>query len=123
MSFITMLQNAARGRNAMQQDAQAALPVIPNNGNPGGVYNAPQTGGVVPPQSAPIPQTGGNLPPTQAPNVMQTGGNQAPQHFYPWMRPSPHMDAIRQMLGQRMQTVDEQPVMRRDGGMILPQRR
>lgn len=108
MSFITMLQNAARGRNAMQQDAQAALPVIPNNGNPGGVYNAPQTGGVVPPQPVPI---------------QQTGGNQAPQHFYPWMRPSPHMDAIRQMLGQRMQTVDEQPVMRRDGGMILPQRR
>ena len=29
-------------QQTIQQDAQAAMPVIPNNGNPAGAYNMPQ---------------------------------------------------------------------------------
>ncbi len=56
----------------MQRNAQENLPVIPNNGNPNGVYNNP----AAPPQPAP----------TQA------------QSMYPWLQPSASMDVIQQLL-------------------------
>lgn len=61
----------------MQQNAQAALPVIPNNGNPNGAYN-------MPPQGAP----------------MQTLPTQ-PQDKYSWLKPSQSMDNIREFLASR----------------------
>lgn len=36
-------QEMLAAAGSVQQDAQASLPVIPNNGNPGGAYNMPQT--------------------------------------------------------------------------------
>lgn len=51
----------------MQPDAQANLPVVPNNGNPAGAHNMPQQG--------------------QAP------ANPAHAH-YPWLAPSQHMQNI-----------------------------
>ncbi len=34
-------QTIADAANGVQQNAQAAVPVVPNNGNPGGAYNMP----------------------------------------------------------------------------------
>jgi len=54
----------------LQQQAQAALPVTPNNGNPNGAHNMPAAG-VLP---------------------AATGGR------YPWLQPSPSMGWVQQML-------------------------
>ena len=74
----------------MQLGAQEALPVIPNNGNPGGAYNMPQE------QKA------------QQPQQQATA--------YPWLGPSPAMsnvrsnlDAMRQRRGM-MQAQPQQPM-------------
>lgn len=61
--------------NNMQVDAQAALPVTPNNGNPAGANNMPQQ---------PVDP------------VLQR---------YPWLAPSRHMASVRQrleLMGNRM---------------------
>lgn len=57
----------------MQRNAQANLPVEPNNGNPRGANNMPQA-------PASLPE--------------QVGG----ARFYPWMAPSSSMEFIRQMI-------------------------
>lgn len=69
----------------MQADTQAALPVIPNNGNPAGVYNAPQSGATPPAQSGSVPAQ-----PKLANN-------------YDWLKPSPYMDMVNSYLSQRPQ--------------------
>lgn len=56
----------------MQQNAQAALPVIPNNGNPQGANNMPASAAPAAPA--------------------------APS--FSWLNPSPSMDLIQQMLAQ-----------------------
>ena len=61
----------------MQGQAQANLPVIPNNGNPQGANNMPATDVVAQPQPA------------------------LPVEHYPWMRASPSMDLIQRLLNRR----------------------
>lgn len=63
---------------SMQANAQASLPVIPNNGNPNGAYNAPRA----------------------AQGTMLD--RQRPKH-YSWLDPSPAMQQLTQMLGDRQQ--------------------
>lgn len=60
---------------SMQQNAQAALPVAPNNGNPQGANNMPT-------------QPAAKAAPTPAMPAVQ------PEYFYSWMAPSPHMQSI-----------------------------
>lgn len=123
MNFAQILAGVARGNHNMQQNAQANVPVIPNNGNPGGAFNMPQNP-TLPAQAAPVAPVAAPQPAVPAAPPMQQN-----KYFYPWMNPSPAMQQVYQMLGQRggmrAQTMmDEQPQMdplRRE--MILPQRR
>ena len=86
--------------NSIQPTAQANLPVIPNNGNPGGAYNMPAMPYAT---SAPTPQA----PVLPASPVAQPAGHMAGGlgggivDRYPWMQQSPHMDWIQQWLGNR----------------------
>lgn len=82
---------------SMQQNAQAALPVIPNNGNPQGAHNMPHQGAAQP-----------------APSVPQ---QQQSPYYYPWLAPSSHMENIKGFLTQRqerlmgmMQQYSPQPI-------------
>lgn len=65
----------------MQQNAQAALPVIPNNGNPRGANNMPAG----PASAAPAPAPHDNTP--------------------AWVRPSASMEQLQQILSQPIQGV------------------
>lgn len=67
---------------SMQQNAQASLPVIPNNGNPAGAYNMPQQG--------------------SAPQAQQPQQTKSP-YYYPWLAPSSHMESITGFLSQRQE--------------------
>ena len=93
----------------MQANAQQALPVIPNNGNPRGANNMPRTGGALPPRQG--PSTGGVMLPQQQP---AGGGYDSsgiiPPHMrqqspmaerYPWLKQSASMDNIRNYLNNR----------------------
>lgn len=64
----------------LQQNAQAALPVIPNNGNPGGAYNMPQN--------------------VQAPAAKPAGPDLS------WLQPSEHMQSVNQTLQSLQQSID-----------------
>lgn len=68
----------------IQENAQAALPVIPNNGNPGGVYNMPQ------------------LASAETPKQQQQNDTLA------WMNPSPYMENINQLLQRQAQDIVDQ---------------
>lgn len=70
-------QELLQAITGMQQNAQAALPVIPNNGNPRGANNMPASD--VPSQSLP-----------QVPGADK----------YPWLAPSDNMQLIRDMLNR-----------------------
>lgn len=61
----------------MQQNAQAALPVIPNNGNPNGANNMPAAAG--------------------APAVAGGGGG---ADKYPWLQPSDSMNTLQRLLSR-----------------------
>lgn len=119
MNFAQILAGVARGNHNMQQNAQANVPVIPNNGNPAGAFNMPQNPTIPTPAPVAAPQ----------PAVPEAPAAMPQKYFYPWMNPSPAMQQVYQMLGQRggqrgVSMMDEQPQMdplRRD--MILPQRR
>lgn len=77
----------------MQQNAQAALPVIPNNGNPQGANNMAARGqGGALPQTAPAPQ-------------------QKSEYFYSWMAPSPHMQALGARIGSYQPQMPAQPAV------------
>lgn len=66
--------------NSMQANAQAALPVMPNNGNPGGAHNMPQQNG-----AAPAAPTGPDLS---------------------WLKASPAMEQLRASSAQRQKFLD-----------------
>lgn len=88
----------------MQENAQAALPVIPNNGNPAGANNMPQQ-----PQQEPAPR---------GPDLS-------------WLGPSPYMQQFTQMLVKRQQLLDNQmaaiqppqpqPMAAQPNQVVLPQ--
>lgn len=63
---------------SMQANAQANLPVIPNNGNPNGAYNMPRT-----PSTRTVP-------------------TQKPAQFS-WLEPSPAMQQLQETMQQRQQ--------------------
>ena len=66
---------------SVQQDIQSSLPIIPNNGNPGGAYNvASNIDGAVAPQAAPTDP-------------------------YDWVQPSPYMAEVQRILQQQDETV------------------
>ena len=76
----------------LQENAQAAVPVIPNNGNPGGANNMPQT---------------------QAQGPAKPAGPDLS-----WLLPSPAMQGITQAiqakqpeLDRQLQTIRQQPVL------------
>lgn len=80
---MTGLMSMVQNMNNMQENAQAAVPVVPNNGNPNGAHNMPAT----------------------VPNPML--------QRYPWLGPSTHMTNIRQRLddmGTRLTRADMQYV-------------
>lgn len=68
----------------MQRNAQEALPVMPNNGNPGGAYNMP----------AQAPQEQQPAPPPPDP--------------YAFLKPSPYMDGVRAILAGQAQSLAAQ---------------
>jgi hypothetical protein len=77
---MSSTQELLQAITGLQERAQDALPVLPNNGNPRGANNMPK---VVqqPQQAAPAPV-------------------QPPDRF-PWLKASPAMDGIRNMLESR----------------------
>ena len=88
----------------MQANAQQALPVIPNNGNPRGANNMPRNTGIVPPHMRQA-QGGGGYdssginPGAGAP---RTPGQISPMaERYPWLKQSASMDNIRSYLNSR----------------------
>lgn len=89
--------------NNMQANAQTALPVMPNNGNPGGVYNTP----------APVAQQ------PQVPPVV------APRNDYSWLKASPAMDVVRSMLkptAPPAQQLQQQVAVPQQNNIVLPRR-
>lgn len=68
-------QEVLQAITGMQQNAQASLPVIPNNGDPRGANNMPAATAAV------MPST--------------TGANK-----FPWLNPSPSMDVLHQLLSR-----------------------
>lgn len=78
--------------SGLQENAQAALPVIPNNGNPGGANNMPQSQGQEPAKPA-------------GPDLS-------------WLQPSPAMQGLTQAiqakqpdLDRQLQAIRQQPVL------------
>ena len=65
---------------SMQANAQANLPVIPNNGNPNGAYNAPRAV-----RQAPVRNN---------------------QNDLSWLQPSPAMQQLQQRMSERQQYLD-----------------
>lgn len=76
-------QEILQALSGMQQNAQANVPVIPNNGNPAGAYNMPYQ------------QTNNGQPNTLPP----VSGQPDQGHYYPWMNPSPMLEAVRHLFG------------------------
>lgn len=66
---------------SIQSDLQSSLPIIPNNGNPGGAYN------MAPSQEDRVPQ--------------------APIDPYAWLKPSAYMDKVKQILEQQDALLEE----------------
>lgn len=64
-------------QRSIQQDIQGQMPVIPNNGNPGGAYNMPQQVASIAPQQ------------------------QVQQNPLQWVEPSESMTNIRQLLADQ----------------------
>lgn len=92
-------QEILNGVINMQANAQQALPVIPNNGNPAGAYNMPVT-----PQPVAVGQ-----PAVPAPMARQPAPLSPIQNKYPWLAPSPSVDNMRSLLESR-RTRFQQPV-------------
>lgn len=66
--------------NNIQPDAQAALPVIPNNGNPRGAFN---------------------MPPARNATEEAVARPPASQKDFSWLQPSQYMRNVQDMLSQR----------------------
>lgn len=80
----------------LQEDAQANLPVIPNNGNPGGANNMPQTAQVA------------------------SAEQRAPTDPLAWMAPSPYIANINQLLQQQAQDIADQKNRPYTKGQFMP---
>lgn len=80
----------------VQQDAQAAVPVIPNNGNPNGAYNMPSAQGQEPASPA-------------GPDLS-------------WLQPSQQMQGITELLNKRQGTLDRTLELIRSQGTVMPKR-
>ena len=80
----------------MQANAQQALPVIPNNGNPMGANNMPHNSGIVPPHMRQAQSGGGTGQPVAKPNAQSQLAER-----YPWLKQSASMDNIRSYLNNR----------------------
>lgn len=76
---MSTTQQILQSMNDMQVNAQGALPVIPNNGNPGGAHNMPQG--------------------TQVASVTP------PPNPYQWLEPSPAMQSTQQMLSEQAEQI------------------
>lgn len=61
---------------SIQSDIQSNLPIMPNNGNPSGAYNMPQEG-------------------------VAASAAAAPEDPYAWLKPSPYMDEVNNILSQQ----------------------
>jgi hypothetical protein len=115
-------QEILNGVINMQANAQQALPVIPNNGNPAGAYNMPML-----PQHRAVGQ-----PPVAAqPMVRQPQAPLPTPPQYPWLAPSQSATNIRTMLEGRRDRFQQpvQDVMQQRGQLmndqmpVLPMRR
>lgn len=73
-------QELLAAMNNIQPDAQAGLPVLPNNGNPAGAYNMPPSAGMA-------------APAVVRPHI-------APKDFS-WLQSSQYMRNVQDMLNQR----------------------
>lgn len=103
------INSAMHGLQFMQQNAQAALPVIPNNGNPNGAYNM---------ATMPAQQRQPAVPPAM-PSV--------PAERFPWLKPSQSMENVKNLLAQRkaqqqlpMQAAPQLTPSQRPAGPALP---
>ena len=94
-------------QRSIQQNIQGQLPVIPNNGNPGGAYNMQQVASVQPAQAV------------------------APPNPYQWVEPSQAMQNVRVLLEKQAERIafdNQHPtnnsnfnlVPRADGFNIMP---
>lgn len=100
-------QQALQSAIDLQANAQAALPILPNNGNPAGANNMPflkrQLG--QPPMPTGGYDSSGIIPPhmRQQPGPQQPpAGRQNPMlDRYPWLKPTSSMDNIRNWLSSR----------------------
>lgn len=72
----------------IQPNAQAGLPVMPNNGNPGGVYNMPAQA-----------QQVANAAPSVA----------AVKPGYEWLLPSPAMNTVQAILQRQKEMLEQAP--------------
>lgn len=70
---MSTTQQILQAMSSLQSNAQSSLPVIPNNGNPGGANNMPQ-------------ETSASAPPQAASNP------------YQWLEPSPAVASTNQLL-------------------------
>ena len=107
-------QQAMQSAIDLQANAQEALPILPNNGNPAGANNMPfmkrQLG------QPPMPTGGydgsGIIPPhmRQQPGQPPAAGRQNPMlERYPWLKPTSSMDNIREWLSSRRGKFGQQP--------------
>lgn len=80
----------------LQEDAQANLPVIPNNGNPGGANNMPQSAQVA------------------------SAEQRAPTDPLAWMAPSPYMTNISQLLQDQAKNIADQMNRPFTRGQFMP---
>lgn len=98
------INSALHNLQYLQQDAQGALPVIPNNGNPAGAYNMASPVMAGPGLPAPMPAV-----PQQQPQPGIPMPKPSPADRYPWLRPTQSMDNVRNLLAQRRQQLPAVP--------------
>lgn len=78
---MSTTQQILQAVNNLQSNAQGALPIIPNNGNPGGANNMPQG--------------------------QQVASVTPPPNPYQWLEPSPAMQSTQQMLSERAKQIEK----------------
>lgn len=96
--------------NNMQVNAQAALPIIPNNGNPAGAYNMPAQAQPAAPM-APVGPDLSWLQPSQSMTMFQQGMQQRQQQ----------LDMQRQQMYAPVQPTPVQPIAQAPVMPVMPQ--
>lgn len=95
---MASMQELLAAMSNIQPDAQAALPVLPNNGNPAGAYNMPASAGAAAPAVV--------RPPI------------APKDFS-WLQSSQYMRNVQDMLNQRRTAgATQQPMQAQQAGQM-----